>query len=58
VLVPPSPKFQLQEVGEFVDKSVKVTLRVLSPEVGEPEKLATGATHGSLAVVKLQIAES
>ncbi len=43
VLVALSPKAQDQEVGVLVEESVKVTLSGAVPEVGVPEKLATGA---------------
>ena len=50
VLDPPSPKFHDQEVGEPVDRSVKVTSRGALPEVGEPLNSAVGSEH-SLAVM-------
>ena len=43
MLVPPSPKFQLHEVGEPVELSVNMTVSGATPEVGEPMKAATGA---------------
>jgi len=43
VETPPSPKVQDQEVGVFVEESVKSTARGDVPLVGEAEKLATGA---------------
>jgi hypothetical protein len=49
VEVPPSPKFQDQEVGLFVEVSVKLTGSGAVPEVGVPEKPATGA--GGFAVM-------
>ena len=43
-----SPKFQVQEVGEFVDVSVKPTATAVVGEDGENEKLATGAGPAEL----------
>jgi hypothetical protein len=42
VEVPPSPNVQLQLVGSFEDKSVKLTTNETQPDVGVPLKLATG----------------
>ena len=44
VAVPPSPKFQLHEVGPLVDRSVKETTPV-QLEVTLAEKLATGGVE-------------
>lgn len=41
MLVPPSPKFQLQDVGLLVDKSVKLTESGAEPDTGDPLKSAT-----------------
>ena len=46
--VPPSPKFQLHDVGEPVELSVKVTSNGAVPDVGIPVKLATGTTPPEL----------
>ena len=43
VEVPPSPKFQAQEVGEPVDVSAKATFRGAVPDVGDAVNEATGA---------------
>ena len=37
-----SPKFHDHAVGEFVELSVKLTASGALPEVGVPEKFATG----------------
>ena len=42
VLVFPSPKFQLHDVGELDEVSVNCTVRGAVPDVGVPLKLATG----------------
>jgi len=42
VEVPVSPKVHDQEVGSLVDRSVKSTVSGALPEVGSPEKSATG----------------
>jgi hypothetical protein len=39
---PPSPKVHAQEVGFPVERSVKLTVRGVFPEVGVPENSATG----------------
>jgi hypothetical protein len=41
--VPPSPKFQLQDVGVPDELSVKLTVKGPYPLNGVPVKLATGA---------------
>jgi len=43
VLVLPSPKSQLHDVGVLVELSVNATVNGAVPEVGEPVKEATGA---------------
>ena len=43
MLVPPSPNVQAQEVGLFVELSVKVTVWLAVGVVGEQLKPATGA---------------
>jgi len=43
VLVPPSPKLHDHDVGLPLDRSVKFTVSGAVPDVGEPEKFATGA---------------
>jgi hypothetical protein len=50
--VPLSPKFQAHEVGELVDVSVNMTVRGLTPDVGEAVKPATGVVGaGALTVI-------
>jgi len=41
-----SPNDQFQEVGVFLDKSVNATVKGATPEVGLPEKSATGGAKG------------
>ena len=54
VLVPPSPKFQLQLVIEPVEVSVKPTVRGSVPLVGVALKPAVGAGGGGvLTVIRL-----
>ena len=48
--VPPSPKVHDQEVGLLEERSVKLTVNGAGPEVGVPEKLATGAV-GQVMVI-------
>jgi hypothetical protein len=40
-VIVPSPKLQFHAVGVFVLESVKVIVRGASPEVLDPQKLAT-----------------
>ena len=47
MLVVPSPKFQSQDVGAFVDLSVKVTPSGAAPVTGVAVKFATGAGVGA-----------
>ena len=48
----PSPKSQRRLVMEVPEElSVKVTARGVVPEVGVPEKEATGAPMGAVAVM-------
>ena len=51
MLVFPSPKFQLQLVGVLIELSMNVTVSGFVPDVGEPEKPATGATTPELTVM-------
>ena len=51
LLEPPSPKLHDQLVIEPVDRSVKLTDRGGSPEVGDPLKFAVGASTGSVTVM-------
>ncbi|MCX6696836.1 MAG: hypothetical protein NTV84_04615 [Methanoregula sp.] len=51
MLVLPSPKFQIHEVGVLVDLSVNVTVNGAVPEVGVPVKLETGAMTAELTVM-------
>jgi len=44
LLVPPSPKFQAQEVGVLVEVSVKVTLWPVTGAAGENVNDAAGTT--------------
>jgi hypothetical protein len=46
----PSPKFQLHEVGAFVEASVNATGRGTSPEPGDRVNEATGARIGAATV--------
>ena len=50
VLVFPSPKFQLHEVGELVEVSVNCTVSGAVPDVGVTMKFATGE-GGAVVVV-------
>ena len=50
-LVPPSPKSQAQEVGVFVEASVKVTVEPAIGADGEKVKAATGALAAWLTVM-------
>ena len=53
VLVFPSPKFQLHDVGELVEVSVNCTVRGAVPDVGVPVKLATGIVTSEVTVMRL-----
>ena len=44
--VEPSPNVHAHDVGELLDASVNATISGADPEVGVPEKLATGAATG------------
>jgi hypothetical protein len=47
VLLPPSPKFQDQLLGDPVEASVKLTAKGAVPLVGLALKFATGAATGA-----------
>ena len=52
MLVPPSPKFQLHDVGDPVELSVNCTVRGAVPDVGVPENAATGIV-AAFTVIRL-----
>ena len=56
VLVPPSLKVQSQDVGVWVEVSVKVTAWAVVGAVGEKVKAATGAVMPAVAVALLAVA--
>jgi len=51
VLVLPSPKSQLHDVGVLVERSVNATVNGAVPEVGEPVKEATGVMTPELTAM-------
>ena len=51
----PSPKFQFQAVGVFVEVSENLTVNGIVPEVGVALKFATGA--GTITVMKLVLVD-
>jgi hypothetical protein len=55
VEVVPSPKLQLQEVGEPDERSLKVTVWPVVGEVGDQEKLATGAEPAAVTVIDFEV---
>jgi hypothetical protein len=55
VLVFPSPKIQLHDVGEFEEVSVKVTVSGTVPDVAEAEKEETGVVTAVFTVMVLVV---
>jgi hypothetical protein len=52
-LYTPSPNDQFQNVGVFAELSVNVTVNGANPEVGRPEKSATGVVSAETGITNV-----